>query len=207
MPFRPRTPVYELVDRLTRALTVVYVTLCCLFFFAVILPKRIWFPRFTSFREFLNAFAALWVMVIALFALTILRNRLRGSIFPDELPTGVIFRERFASGRSFRSMFTRFGGASNCLEVVVTEDELWTRLGWPGRILFTGAEFGLENRIPLSSITSIARSGIPRRRVTVSYRDAAGTLQRLEVNARNMDGFLLALQQGNPGLPMPDGSE
>lgn len=202
MPLRPRTPLYNLVDRLIKVLSVVYTILFLAIFPGGILRMRLGIRLFNHPNDFLAYMAALFLMVIALFVLRAVRIHLTGSIFPSEPPREIRFHEGSASGRSFRSIFTRFGGASNCLEITVTDEELWTRLGWPGRVLFTGDEFGMANRIPLESITSTTRTGWSKKRHLVEYRDSQGEAQRLELRVRDIESFERALQSGTPAIRM-----
>ncbi|HEY3411803.1 MAG TPA: hypothetical protein VGM51_01970 [Armatimonadota bacterium] len=204
MPIRPRTPLYDLIDRLIKLLSVVYTVLFLAIFFGLPLRTRLGIRLFNHPNDFLIYMAALFLMVIALFALHALRNQLRGDIFPTEPPREIRFREASASGRSFRSVFSRFGGASNCLEVTVTDDELWTRPGWPFRLIWTGRENGLENRIPLASISAVTHTGWRKRGRLLEYRDMSGGVGSLELRVRDVESFDRALQSGNPALTVTD---
>ena len=65
----------------------------------------------------------------------------------------VAFSEWFASGYSHKSWMTRLGGASNCLRITVTADELWIGSFFPFSLF--ADTYDLEHRIPLGSILHV----------------------------------------------------
>jgi hypothetical protein len=83
----------------------------------------------------------------------------------------IVYQERFASGCSQKNIFTKLGGARNCLRLVVTKDFLWVTSWFPFSI-FTSL-YDLEHVIPLDSILSVRRlCGVMRNSILLTYRDA-----------------------------------
>src|ERR1035437_9860811 len=105
MPLRPRTPLYDLIDRLKKVLSVVYTVLFLAMFFGPPLRTRLGIRLLNHPNEYLAYIAALFLMVTTLFALRAVRIHLTGSIFPAEPAREIRFGEGSASGRSFRSVF------------------------------------------------------------------------------------------------------
>lgn len=196
MPLRPRTPLHDLFDRLFAVLLILYFSL----FVALVGSAPVGEsagpgPIFW------------WILAVAgaLLATSSVRSLLRGSIFPAHYTGELEYHERNGSGRSYRSLFTRLTGFTNGLEITVTEDELWTRLAWWYRWLYSAADFGLENRIPLASIESVKRRGIWRwRRYYIGYRDERGAPRQLLLIVREPYVFVAALRAGNPAIRISD---
>jgi hypothetical protein len=59
------------------------------------------------------------------------RHKKYGIVFPKLPPEEIRFHEGMASGRSFKTFFTRIGGARKCLRVTVTNTEVWIRPFFP----------------------------------------------------------------------------
>jgi hypothetical protein len=99
-------------------------------------------------------FFIVWLtIVIVMMYIIIKRGKKALAIFPDEKKVTILYRDRKASGFSTKSFITKIGGASNSLDIIVTEDELWTK----GNLLFADfmRKYDLLHRIPLKKITSI----------------------------------------------------
>ncbi len=112
--------------------------------------------------------------------------------FPGSVPER--FHENGASGRSLKNLATRFGGASRCLEVIVTDEELWVRLGSPFSFLFSGAEYDLMHRIPISRIHTVKPlQNWTGRPIEIEFTDSAGELHRLQLTLKKRDEFLTVL--------------
>jgi hypothetical protein len=131
------------------------------------------------------------VWIWARFAWASYRRKRRGEIFPPLESVDLKFHEIGASGNSDKSFLSRLGGASRCLELVVTDSEVWVRV--------TGlffAESDLEHRIPRASVLSaeLTPSLLSRRRVCLAFRLADGTTRRLALVLHNPSGFLAALK-------------
>jgi hypothetical protein len=146
-----------------------------------------------QFQQFLaEHFFLLWcagaVISVLVFATMSWRQISRGPQFPSLSAVNVLYRERFASGCSHRSLLTRFGGAQNVLRVVLTDSELWiTTIA-----LFRGIAgfYDLEHRIPVANIANIEDRG---RSLLIDFDRGNGTLGRLELRLRDKDGFLAKL--------------
>jgi hypothetical protein len=112
-------------------------------------------------------------------------------IFPEAVPGRLLFHEKWASGRSLKSIRTAFGGSSRTLEVAVTEHELWLRLSFPVCLLFSGAEQDLLHRIRLNEFRSVKLvKSVTWSGVELEFLDDAGDSHRLQLSLRNVDEFL-----------------
>jgi hypothetical protein len=81
-------------------------------------------------------------------------RRMRGKPLVYARLPGTKYRQTNASGNSHRSWITSLGGASGCLVVQVTEDELDIHPFPPFNWFFLPEIYGLEYRVPLSSVRS-----------------------------------------------------
>jgi hypothetical protein len=52
-------------------------------------------------------------------------------LFPARDEVNIVFEERWTSGNSNKTKVTQWGGASNCLLVIVTDEELWVTTHFP----------------------------------------------------------------------------
>lgn len=120
-------------------------------------------------------------------------------VFPTPPPERPQFRVTMASGRSLRNIATRFGGGSNALEIIVTDGELWIRIGYPFNILFSGAEYDLCHRIPLDRIHTVKPRGtLLGRGVQIEFPDEAGEEHRIQIEMRRLDRFLETVPPREP---------
>src|SRR5262249_41750232 len=78
-------------------------------------------------------------------------------VFPERFPGQLLFQDKRASGRSLKTIRTAFSGASRCPQVLVFKDEIWLFVAFPYSLLFSGIEWDLLHRIPVSSIRSVKR--------------------------------------------------
>ena len=126
------------------------------------------------------------------------RHRQRGVSFPPLSSGQARFHEGAASGNSDKNLFSRFGGASRCLRVTVTDDEIWIRGPFPFNLI---TESDLEHRIARDAVISaqLVQSTISRR-VLLDFRLPDSSKRRLSLVLRDPDGFLTAL---NTPLPPP----
>ena len=153
------------------------------------------FLRHNSIWLFLFCF--IWVIVG--FGWRHYRHKRTGIVYPPVAPENIRFEERTASGHSHKTLFTRLGGARNCLHVTVTDAEVWIRPIFPFNAL--APELDLEHRISKASITNAEpiRSGFFRT-LRLDYRDERGESHRLTLRVRKSDEFLRALGlQGQAG--------
>jgi hypothetical protein len=147
-----------------------------------------------KFQQFLNDnFAYLFVGAFLwssfCIAFMLWRRKIRGPHFPDFTTENVLFEERRTSGCSHKSLFTRMGGASNCLRVAVTDKDLWITPHFPFSAF--AAPLDLDHRIRRDSITKVERKG---RTVRITFIQDDGEERMIELRLRNADQFLAVLQ-------------
>ena len=128
----------------------------------------------------------------------------------DETEEPILFRETDASGRSLKSWVTKYGGATGCLVITVTQNELCTTLSLsflpqfsliPKRLRLyqeqaLTKQSDLSHRIPKADIISVVMKSKWwwRKTYEVSYRDEAGVVNRLELIPKKCDDFERALR-------------
>src|SRR5437899_2356685 len=95
------------------------------------------------------------VIFLAYLVFVYLKGR---SLRPVLSPEAILFQERFASGHSLKNLLTRFGGASNCLRLVVTQDLVWVTSWFPFSLL--AAFYDLEHVIPRNNIESVETTSV-----------------------------------------------
>jgi hypothetical protein len=108
-----------------------------------------------------------------------------GPQFPSLSSVNVLHRERFASGCSHRSLFTRLGGARNALRVILTDSELWVTTF----AFFRGiaAKYDLDHRIPLADIINVEEHG---NSVLIQFNRSDQSSGKLQLRLRDKVGFL-----------------
>jgi hypothetical protein len=138
-----------------------------------------------DFIEFLqNHLLALWSIclgwVLVVFTFKYFWHRAKGR-FPADPPAGsLIFSESFASGRSLRSWWTRLGGASNCLKVMLTRERLVIRPFFPFLVL--GPDLDLVHHIPLTNIETVTKNtGLLKSGLRLRFRLHNGEMRELEI--------------------------
>lgn len=139
----------------------------------------------------LFAFALIWTVVCV--AIMLWRRSSRGPDFPSVDSVNVMFRERFASGASHRSIVTRLGGAQNCLTIILTEDELWITTFFPFTA-FVGF-YDLEHRIPIGCITELQRDG---KKFTIDFVNYNAEPGRIALRLRRAEQFVDAIERVAP---------
>jgi hypothetical protein len=96
-------------------------------------------------------------------------------------------------GAITRHLWGRFGGASNCLIIAVTRDELVVSPRFPFNLMFLPEIYGLELQVPKSLVEiEHSQSGLLRNRVTVRVDGADSRRMQLKVKGRQ--AFLAALE-------------
>lgn len=132
-------------------------------------------------------FAVSWVMFWIGLSV-VLRVRRGRPVFP-KAPAGAVFVDRRASGRNLKTLRGRIGGASRCLLVAVTAQEVLVCPVFPFNLMFLPEIYGLEYRVDRASIRSVERrSGLLGETIVVSTDDLL-----VELRMRDGDGFLRAL--------------
>lgn len=128
----------------------------------------------------LIAIAFIWNLSV--FAYMWWRRAKQGRKFPPLSQVHVLFREQFASGYSHKSWMTRLGGASNCLTITVTADELWIGTFFPFSILLN--TYDLEHRIPLRDLVLVEQQ---KQRITIDFKVDDSEVRRLTLVTRKAD--------------------
>jgi hypothetical protein len=129
-------------------------------------------------------------------------RRMRGKplVFPKL--AGTKYRQTNASGRSHRSWVTSLGGANGCLVVQVTDDELDIHPFPPFNWLFLPEIYGLEYRVPLSSVRSAeVRKGFFRTAVDVVVTTPERGDEKVTLYLAYPKEFLTALGERVTGRP------
>lgn len=140
----------------------------------------------------LFAIGLLWNVVGIGFMLW--KRKKRGLVFPKPSDAEVVFAERFASGSSNKSWITRFGGASNCLTVIVTNTHVAITTFFPFTAL--AGFYDLEHLIPVSDITDIE----PKGKVTeIEFKVGDRINRKLSLRLTDTTGFMRALERQTKG--------
>ena len=108
----------------------------------------------------------------------------------------VIYAERWQSGRSFRSLLTRFGGARNCLNIMFLKDRLIIKPHFPFD-LFGAKVLGLEQTIPYHAVIScnIEDFFFGLKQVVLTYRNESGQQEKIAFTARDPQRVELLCRQ------------
>ncbi len=110
----------------------------------------------------------------------------------------VLYKESFASGHSNANFFTKMGGASNCLRLIVTKDLLRVTSWFPFS-LFTPA-LDLEHTIQLKQILpSEQGSFLGMKSLLLRFPDRNGLEHELVIYPKDFDGFLRAITAAPKG--------
>jgi hypothetical protein len=154
-------------------------------------------PAMQQLQQFFEHYS-LWIFLLCFvwvvvgFGWCYYRHKQSGIIFPDPMSQHVRFHERAASGCSQKNIFTRLGGARNCLRVTVTDTEVWIRPFFPVSVL--AQYFDLEHRIVRTSITRVQPSQSAfAQSILLDYRDDRGQLHRLSLILHSPNEFRRAL--------------
>ena len=102
----------------------------------------------------------------------------------------ILFEERFASGSSMKNILTQFGGAHNCLRLVVTKNWLWVTSWFPFSLITTF--YDLEHVIPRHKIYAIEAESNSRV-IRLTYTDQSGSTHSLKLIPKDANGFMRAL--------------
>lgn len=142
-------------------------------------------------ENFMNlfGFCASWVACSSVVLFFWVKHK--GPKFPPRSSVTIRFEEKMASGRSHKSLLTRLGGARNCLNVIITGDELWITVMFPFNLIAYFYD-GLQ-RIPLPLVRGASMSG---RNVLVAYQRPDGTVGEYELQLKQPELFLTVLGQG-----------
>lgn len=140
-----------------------------------------------SVFSFLVGMAVLWCggwLIASVFY----RRRKDKPIVP-RAPSDAMFHENWCSGRSLRNMLTRLGGARNCLMVYVQGNELVVTPKFPFTLFFLPEIYGLDVRVPITSITAVERaSGLIGRGLRITFTE--GGSPPMELKLRDESGLI-----------------
>jgi hypothetical protein len=120
----------------------------------------------------------------------IIRGKL---IFIDRQAGEVLFKERGISGRSP----SHFGQARGSLIVTVTRNQLRIRPFFPFNLMFVPELLGLEQNIPLESITEldVKQNFWKLNQTTVTFLNSKGYAQKFELYLSDFENSRMLLKQ------------
>ena len=132
----------------------------------------------------------LWVVGNVLFTLW------RRGKKPKINKENVLYEERWQSGRSFRSFFTQFGGARNCLNTIFFKDHIVVKLHFPFYLFYPGL-LGLEHTIPYRRIISCGMENFfGMRQVVLVFTNEKGQEEKLAFTAKDPEKVQSFCKQG-----------
>ncbi len=138
-------------------------------------------------RVFLYDFAGSVIWIGPWVGASVWYRRSKGKpIFPSK-PGGTVFFERFGSGRSNSSIFTKLGGARNCLSVAITDSALIVQPIFPFNLLFLPEIFGFEYNIPKGAIRAVAEN---KGAITVEFKTPDLGERSITLWLRHADQFM-----------------
>jgi len=130
----------------------------------------------------------LWVVA------SIIYRKSRGKAILPSKPKSSLFYEGWASGHSNRNIFTKLGGASNCLLVAVTPDSLIIQPRFPFNLMFLPEIYGLEYRILRLNIRTVEKKGrIFGKGVEIQFIDVDGSERSVRLYLKRTNEFLAAI--------------
>ncbi len=137
-------------------------------------------------RDLFLIFIAVW-SILAIFAIIkytrIYRSKV-GRVFPPKDPKEVLYEEYSVSGRSMKSLYTRLGGANNCLRLVVGVEKFWVTVMSPFNLI--GNQFDLEHEISYKDITELQWEG---KLVKIAYKGDGDGISELELKPDSVPEF------------------
>lgn len=144
-------------------------------------------------NEVFIAFA--WIWVVAWLVVSFMIRRAKGKMFFAPTSEAFLFSEKWASGRSLDTWWSKLGGARNCLFVAVGRDKLLIQPHFPFTLGFLPEIYGLEQQIPLDRILRLSKKRSYFQNVlALEYSDELRSPREFELKLRNPDGFLRAVQ-------------
>jgi len=134
--------------------------------------------------------AIIWNIIA--FGYLFYKRKKRGSIFPDVSENDIMFSEKTASGRSHKSIFTRYGGANNCLKIIITNEELWITSWFPFSLLIE--KFDLEHRIKKDQITDIEQlKKMTKNSFIIHFKTDDNSEKTIELYPKDSNAFAQAI--------------
>ena len=128
---------------------------------------------------------SLWIVA------SVVYRRSRGkTVFPLK-PKDSLYYEGWASGHSNRNIFTKLGGAHNCLLVAVTPDSLIIQPRFPFNLMFLPEIYSLEYRIPRLNIRTVEKKGrVFGKGVEIQFIDVDGGEKSVRLYLKRTEEFL-----------------
>ena len=114
-------------------------------------------------------------------------------------PPNARFVERRASGNCLDTLWSRLGGARNCLLVTLTDTELYVSPQFPFNLMFLPEIYGLEDRITYDRIRNCA--AIDRwygKSVRLEFIRSNGSDSTFSLILRKRQEFLSTLEKALP---------
>ncbi len=125
---------------------------------------------------------------------SVIYRRSRGKAIYPSKPKDSLYYEGWASGHSNSNIFTKLGGARNCLLVAITPDSLIIQPRFPFNLMFLPEIYGLEYRIPGLNIRSVEKKGrVFGKGVEVQFIDTDGGEKSVRLYLKKTDEFLAAI--------------
>ncbi|WP_196889351.1 hypothetical protein [Aureivirga sp. CE67] len=141
-----------------------------------------------STQLFIGIYLLISVLIVLMF---FIKSKKALSIFPDLDSVTILFREKYASGRSNNSFLTKIGGSKKTLEVILTTQEFWVR----GNIITAAVslKFDLIHKIPFSKIKKVERTNGSM--ISIYFVSEANVNTNLELKLKNPDQFIDILKR------------
>ncbi len=134
----------------------------------------------------------IWILI--LISASIIYRKSRGKVILPSKPKDTLFYEGWASGHSNTNIFTKLGGARNCLLVAVIPDALLIQPRFPFNLMFLPEIYGLEYRIPGLNIRAVEKKGrILGKGVEILFIDGSGSQKSVRLYLKRTDDFLAAI--------------
>ena len=100
-------------------------------------------------------FALPMMAMAALIAASALLRLNRGKVLVPRVPADAAFSEWSCSARSLRNILTRFGGASNCISVLICDGRLRITPQFPFTLMFLPEIYDLDVDVPISAVVGV----------------------------------------------------
>ncbi|MBC8140477.1 MAG: hypothetical protein H7Y38_03455 [Armatimonadetes bacterium] len=157
---------------------------------------------FPDFPPFWNVFAI--VGNILLLAHVAYHWRKRPPVAFEMPPKEAILHEEYAaSGNSLRDLLTRFGGARNCLHLVVTADALYIRPVFPFSIF--GTLLDLSHHVPRWRLVSLRETkSLLYDGYEIEYKHNSGETTRFYFRSHGEESLRRALLKAGFLSPSPE---
>ncbi len=99
----------------------------------------------------------------------------------------ILFRDKRGSGYSTKSNFTKIGGASNSLEVIILETELWLKASLWAMGMDHKNKNDLIHRIPMKNIKGVELIG---KEIKLEFLTENEDPREIRLNLKNREEFI-----------------